>query len=99
MNLSDAIERFNVSQVRMDKGEFYSSYHGDAPSLVFLDACHSYESTRADILWARSVNANVICGHDSDGHRWPGVVKAVNECGGYSGLVDSLFVMEQHKST
>ncbi len=61
-----------------EAAEFYNSYDGAPPSVVFLDGDHSYEAVLRDLNWAVSVEANVICGHDfADDH--PGVVKAVRE--------------------
>jgi hypothetical protein len=70
-----------VERVDMDKGAFYANYRGPAPSLVFLDAWHTYEATRADIAWAREVGAGIVAGHDYRGE-FPGVVRAVDEFGG-----------------
>jgi len=57
---------------------FYSSYDGQTPSMVFIDADHSYEGAKEDIDWAVTRGIPIISGHDySDAH--PGVVRAVNE--------------------
>ncbi len=59
-------------------GNFYSSYTGEVPSMVFIDADHSYAGVRADIDWAVEQGVPIISGHDySD--VFPGVKKAVNE--------------------
>lgn len=56
------------------------------PSLVFIDADHSYEAVREDInCWWPNIKASgVLAGHDIDMVResWPGVKKAVTECFG-----------------
>lgn len=44
-----AVQSKQVEQLRMDKADFFSSYNGPAPSLVFLDAIHNYEHTKLDI--------------------------------------------------
>jgi hypothetical protein len=80
-------------QFCMDKNEFYTSYTADSPSLVFLDAIHTYEETKKDISWAKSVGAEVICGHDYS-EECPGVVKAVQELGGYGRLVNTLWLLK-----
>jgi hypothetical protein len=64
-----------------DKDKFYREYRGEKPSLVFLDADHGYEATKADIEWARKVGAAIISGHDYGDH-CPGVGRAVEEAGG-----------------
>ena len=50
--------------------------------LIFVDANHSYESVKADILaWVPLLSVGgVICGHDFDPTYWKGIVRAVEEC-------------------
>ena len=75
------IQSGDVEQVCQDKNAFIRTYRGPAPSLVFLDAIHTYEETKVDIEWARRIGAKIIAGHDySDA--FPGVKKIVDECGG-----------------
>lgn len=90
--LSDAVQNHRVELRRMDKAEFYRTYDGPPPALFFCDADHSYESTMADLLWARSVGASIICGDDHTAS-FPGVAQAVREMGGWQKLVDGLFVL------
>ena len=60
---------------------FYCSYSGPRPSLVLIDAGHTYREVIVDIQWAKQVRCPVIAGHDySDA--WPGVKRAVDECFG-----------------
>ena len=90
--LAEAVAHQNVRIVAQDKALFYDRYSGPAPALVFLDAVHSYEETLEDIQWARRVGARVICLHDySPAH--PGVMRAVDECGGPERVVQSLAVL------
>jgi len=91
--LSEAIGKFNVRQIRMDKNDFYSSYAGETPALVFFDAVHTYEEVRVDIDWAKNVNAVVICGHDYNSKEYPGVARAVDEFGGPRDVVETLWVL------
>ncbi|MFN9368544.1 MAG: hypothetical protein ACK6CT_07220 [Planctomycetia bacterium] len=70
-----------VSIVQQGKNEFYESYSGPPPALVFLDAIHTYEETKLDIEWALRAGAQLISGHDYSPD-FPGVVQAVEECGG-----------------
>jgi predicted O-methyltransferase YrrM len=79
-----------VEQRRMDKNEFYARYRGPAPALVFLDAAHSYEETRKDLVWAKAAGAALIAGHDY-APRYPGVIQAVDEFGGPQELGGSVF--------
>jgi hypothetical protein len=84
------VQTGEVEQVRMDKSEFYRTYDGPAPALVFLDAVHTYEHTKADVQWARRVGASIICGHDYC-ERFPGVMQAVDEFGRLAQLRGSLW--------
>lgn len=82
----------HVFLVRMSKDEFFKNYEGEAPAMVFIDADHTYEATLADIKEAKRLNARIICGHDyKDMH--PGVIQAVNECGGPAKLCGSVWVL------
>jgi len=77
---------------RVDKNEFYETYNGVAPALVFVDAMHDYEETKKDLLWARRIGAKIICGHDySD--EFPGVKQIVDELGGPRLLAGTLFAL------
>jgi hypothetical protein len=58
--------------------EFYESYRGTPPSMVFIDADHSYRETSRDIEWAQSLGVPVIAGHDYQSLH-PGVMQAVDE--------------------
>ena len=58
--------------------EFYRSYRGEQPSLVFVDADHSYAGIRQDLDWAAQMKVPIIAGHDYH-PRFPGVVRAVDE--------------------
>ena len=92
--LKELMEFHNVHLIRMDKNEFYKTYKEQSPSLVFLDADHSYAATLEDILWAKEVGSQIICGHDY-GAIFPEVIQAVNEvCNGRpSRLCGSIFVL------
>lgn len=93
LRLAEAVEHYNVKQIRMDKDEFYSQYDGPPPALFFCDADHGYEATKADLEWARKVGADIICGDDYSAEKFPGVVRAVEEMGGASKVVDELFLL------
>lgn len=90
--LSQLIKNENVTQVNKDKNEFYETYSGKAPAMVFLDAAHDYTQTKIDIDWAIRSEAKIVCGHDySD--KFPGVKQAVDESGGLERLCGSLWVL------
>ena len=57
---------------------FYSTYDGETPAMVFIDANHTYEGVKEDIDWAVERRIPIICGHDYS-KDFPGVKKAVNE--------------------
>jgi hypothetical protein len=86
------VQTGQAEQVQMDKSEFYRIYNGAAPALVLLDAVHTYEETKVDIQWARSVRASIICGHDYS-ERFPGVIRAVDEFGRPAQLRGSLWAL------
>ena len=93
LRLAEAVERFNVRQIKMDKDAFYQQYNGPNPSLFFCDADHSYEATKADLIWAKQMGADIICGDDYSPEKFPGVVQAVEEMGGARKVVDELFLL------
>ena len=93
-SLADTIDKFNVKIIIADKRKFYEEYSGPSPGMIFLDADHSYEATKADTDWALSVGADVICGHDYS-ENMPGVVKAVDESGGVEKLVDTFWILKK----
>lgn len=91
--LKEAIAEHGVEMRRMAKDEFYRTYAGPPPALFFCDADHSYEATKADLEWARSVGATIICGDDYDHPTQRGTAQAVDELGGASQLFGGLFVL------
>jgi predicted O-methyltransferase YrrM len=86
------VETGQVEQVRVDKNEFYRTYSGPPPAIVFLDAMHDYQETKKDIEWARSVGAKIISGHDYC-EKFPGVIQVVDEFGGPRELAGSVWVL------
>lgn len=91
--LREVVGEHNVQIIASGKDEFYSSYGGPPPALFFCDADHSYEATKADILWARSVGATIVCGDDYDHPFQRGTAQAVDELGGPKRLAGGLFVV------
>jgi hypothetical protein len=59
--------------------DFYRTYSGPPPSMVFIDADHSYKAVCDDIAWARSLGVPVITGHDYNRDHMA-VKKAVDDC-------------------
>jgi hypothetical protein len=91
--LADAIEKYSVKSLNLDKADFFIKYKSLSPSIVFLDAIHTYDETKKDILWAKQTDTKIICGHDYDKVRHPEVVKAVDEFGGPSKVIESLWIL------
>lgn len=91
-SLAYLVDAGHVEIRKVDKNEFYKTYDGPAPSLVFLDAMHDYDETKKDILWARKIGARIICGHDYK-DEFPGVIQIVDEHGGPRKLKGSVFVL------
>jgi hypothetical protein len=89
------VQTGHVERIRMDKKEFYQSYRGPAPSMVFLDAVHDYEETQKDIQWAQHVGAHIIAGHDYC-DEFAGVKQAVDQFGGPRELAGSVWVLPRN---
>jgi len=92
-NMSAARVRFN-RQPRSFRNRV-TVLHGDSVAMakkipdstlnfVFIDADHRYEKALADIkAWTPKVKEDgVVCGHDYNHPRFPGVTRAVHECFG-----------------
>lgn len=61
--------------------------------MIFIDANHSYETTKRDILHAIQLmpEGGFLCGHDYRGE-WPGVIQAVDDVFGPGlEIVDSIW--------
>lgn len=67
-----------------DSVEMAKKVEDDSLDFVFIDADHRYASALADIkAWVPKVKEDgVVCGHDYNHPRFPGVTKAVHECFG-----------------
>lgn len=76
--LSPFMQTGGIEIVDMDSETFFSTYVGLPPSLVFIDADHSYAAVHRDIAWAKRIGAAIIGGHDYS-PKSPGVMKAVDE--------------------
>jgi len=76
--LSESISKYSVKLIDSSKSDFYENYSDTSPSLVYIDADHSYEGTLEDLIWAKKVGAKIISGHDYC-EQHPGVIKAVKE--------------------
>lgn len=58
--------------------DFLKSSYDIQPDLIYIDACHTYEACKSDILNSVKLNPKFISGHDYI--KWtPGVKRAVNE--------------------
>ena len=72
------LDEGRVSLSVADSATFRARYSGRVPSMVFLDADHSYEAVREEISWAKKLGVPWICGHDYGNPRF-GVTRAVDE--------------------
>ena len=86
------VQTGQVERLRIDKNEFYNTYTGPAPAMVFLDAWHDYEETKKDIEWAKRIGANIIAGHDYC-DEFAGVKQIVDEMGGPRELAGTVWVL------
>lgn len=86
------VQTGHVERLRIDKNEFYGSYSGPAPAMVFLDAWHDYEETKKDIEWSKRVGARIISGHDYC-DEFAGVKRIVDEMGGPRELAGTVWVL------
>jgi hypothetical protein len=91
------VQRGHVERIRMDKNEFYESYRGPAPAMVFLDAVHDYEETCKDIAWAQRAGARIIAGHDYC-DEFLGVKQAVDQFGGPQEAAGTVWVLPWPRS-
>jgi len=62
----------------MTSKKFRNDYQGGIPSMVFLDADHSYQAVKEEIVWAKKLGVDIICGHDYGNQNF-GVTRAVDE--------------------
>jgi hypothetical protein len=86
------VQTGHVQRIRMDKNEFYESYRGTAPAMVFLDAVHDYDETCKDIEWAQRAGTRIIAGHDYC-EEFLGVKQAVDQFGGPQESAGSVWVL------
>jgi predicted O-methyltransferase YrrM len=65
---------------RMTTNEAVKIFEDGSLDAVFIDADHSYEAVKLDIMnWMPKVRKDgILAGHDYV-HSWPGVIKAVDE--------------------
>lgn len=75
------VEHRNVEIFEGTSQEFFDSYQGEPPALVFLDGDHSYAVVRDELARARALGTALISGHDYS-EIMPGVQLAVGEAFG-----------------
>lgn len=78
-NIVDIKDRVTVLKMTTQKAlEHFLSGTFD---MIFVDADHSYESAKFDIIHYAPLlkPGGLLCGHDYNPKRWPGVVRAVKE--------------------
>lgn len=69
-----------IIPLKMSSIEAANRFENETLDVVFIDANHSYDSVKSDIVtWLPKVKSNgIIAGHDYV-PSWPDVIKAVNE--------------------
>ncbi len=67
-----------VELVAKPSRDFRAEYCGPRPDMLFLDADHSYEAVKEELLWAKGLDIPLVCGHDY-GNPAFGVTRAVDE--------------------
>jgi len=71
-NRAELVRSYSLAAARM--------FENNELDFVFIDADHSYESAKADIIaWYKKVKPGGIIGGDDYATQWPGVPQAVNE--------------------
>jgi len=70
----------NVVVIKDTTSNFLNSLEDDSLDVVYIDADHSYEGVKSDLLlsYNKVKKGGLICGHDYT-DRFEGVVRAVNE--------------------
>lgn len=97
-NLKELNLRQYIHPLIMESIEASRFFKDESVDMVFIDACHDYESIRNDIYaWLPKVRSGgIICGHDCEDKHWDeeyihqdvhnhkhhGVIKAVTEAFG-----------------
>jgi predicted O-methyltransferase YrrM len=67
-----------IRPIRLTSAAASKLYQDGSIDIIFIDACHDYESVKEDILyWLPKVKTNgILAGHD---YKWLGVQTAVHE--------------------
>ena len=77
LNMGDHIRSGKVIPTPMEFTKFQCN---DEPTMIFIDARHDFNSVCADIEHAmKLMKTGLLCGHDYDPHKWPGVIEAVHK--------------------
>ncbi len=78
--LIENTKKWNVELICKDSYQASLMFPDNFFDLIYIDANHSYEEVKKDIInWLPKLkNTGTIAGHDYDNH-WVGVKKAVNE--------------------
>jgi hypothetical protein len=77
-------EKIKANQVILNQGysyDFVDSYKDNYFDFIYIDACHIYESVKADLemFLPKLKNEGLMCGHDYFNYSNFGVIKAVDE--------------------
>ena len=79
------LEDYPQSRWKKETSEVASMHCDNNFDLIFIDALHDYDHIKQDIeLWLPKIKqGGVICGHDYNNTRFPGIARAVNEIFAY----------------
>jgi len=80
-------EKPKVTLIKKPTSIACAMFEDDYFDLIFIDADHSYEGVKRDILdWKNKVRSGgMLCGHDFS---WPGILKAITETIGIDKIVN-----------
>ena len=67
-----------ITKYKGTLAEFRKAHPDFCADIVYIDACHTYEGCKADIVEALKLEPKIIAGHDY-AHWCEGVVRAVDE--------------------
>ena len=86
--LKDYIEEDRCRMIKDLSPQVTSEYKDETLDFIYIDGLHDYESVKEDLnaWWPKLKQKKLLCGHDYNPHKWPGVVQAVEEFCATKGL-------------
>tara|TARA_R110002020_G_scaffold291444_3_gene506878 strand:- start:83 stop:667 length:585 start_codon:yes stop_codon:yes gene_type:complete len=79
--LQPYIEEGRCRMVKAYSPQISAYYEDGSLDFIYIDGLHDYESVKADLeAWCPKLRPQrLLCGHDYNPTKWPGVVQAVEE--------------------